>query len=332
MALAAGACSTRAFAQASAHAGACVAQRGDGAEEQTAEERDSDGEGEDGPVDADVLNARQALRSNGDEQTQRAKGERKPGSASHHAEHDAFEQKVANDAPTAGAKRGADGKLLMAAFSADKKKIGDIRAGDQEHDADRSHQDPEQLADVSNDILTEGTNLGANAGLVKQLYAEAWRRRKAGPHGRDHARDVGVGGFKGNSGLEPSDAIVAELAEGSFAAIELERQKELGLFAVEKTEAAGHDADDLMRLAVEGDSTADDGAIGAETALPIAVAEHDSIGRVGGNVGAVEPAAQHGRDAEDGKHAVRDVERLNLLRAGLSGDGDRIALIDSDVL
>ncbi len=101
------------------------------------------------------------------------------------------------------------------------------------------------------DILAERTDFRPDTGFVEEIQAEARRGRKAGPDGGNHAGDVGIGGFERDAGLEPRDAFIAELAQRGLVAVELQGQKESRFVPVEEMEVAGHDADDLVRLAIE---------------------------------------------------------------------------------
>ena len=86
-------------------------------------------------------------------------GEHQADSASDEAEDGAFEEEFAGDAAASGAEGCAKGKFLTAAFDADEKKIGDVGADDEHHEADRAHHNPKNISDVADDVLFERANL-----------------------------------------------------------------------------------------------------------------------------------------------------------------------------
>src|SRR4029077_2087456 len=85
-------------------------------------------------------------------------------------------------------------------------------------------------------------------------------------------------------------------------------------------DAPGHAADNRVRLAVERDAPADDGAIAAEAALPQAVAQDrdmlvaDLVFLLG------EGAAGQRRHAQDREEVGRDARPVQALRLALAGE------------
>ena len=55
-------------------------------------------------------------------------------------QHDALDQQLADEPPAAGAQAEADGDLLLPRGGAGHQQVGDVRAGDQQHQADHAHQ------------------------------------------------------------------------------------------------------------------------------------------------------------------------------------------------
>ena len=67
-----------------------------------------------------------------------------------------FDEELPDDMPSAGAERDADADLVRAMCGAREQQVGDVRARDQQHEADRAHQRPEQQPELrSVDALVE---------------------------------------------------------------------------------------------------------------------------------------------------------------------------------
>ena len=79
----------------------------------------------------------------------------------------------------AGAERGMDRELLLTPFGADQEEIRDVRAGDEQHDADRAEQHPEHPADVADHVLRERPHVRPDLRFLEHLLGEAGRHRKA---------------------------------------------------------------------------------------------------------------------------------------------------------
>ena len=101
------------------------------------------------------------------------------------AEHDALEEQLAGDPPRARAQRGANRELLLARFGSDEEQVGDVRARDEKHHADRSHQHPEHGAHVADEVVFQRADVRREARLLEQLQAGAWKRREAGEGDRE---------------------------------------------------------------------------------------------------------------------------------------------------
>ena len=76
------------------------------------------------------------------------------------------------------------------------------------------------LADVADDVLHQRPHVRREPDLLEHLLGEAGRHREPLHHQRDHPRDVGVGLRHRHAGLEPRDALIAEVADEHFGAVE----------------------------------------------------------------------------------------------------------------
>src|ERR1700687_1582336 len=226
---------------------------GNGSKQEAGEERNQKREEQDRPIDADFTNARKSCGGDAREDAQRTVSETQSDSAAEQSENDAFEQEVRSDAAAARAQGGAHGQFLAAAFDADEQQISDIGTGDKEDHADRTHEDPEDAADVADDVVLERTDVGANLRVLEELDAEARRGRK-GPHNDGkHASNIGVDLLEGDAGPKPGETVVAEVAEGDFAAVKLERGNQGGIIAVQEMKSLRQEAGDLPGLSIHDD-------------------------------------------------------------------------------
>ncbi len=109
-----------------------------------------------------------------------------------------------------------------------------------------------------------------------------------------------VASARGTPGRRRPRTLSAE-EERSFEGFVLDRERgpDGGVAGVGgKGEAPGHDADDSVGDAVDGDGAADDLGIGVVDIVPGSGAEEDDAGLAGGTVGGQEGAAHHGPDLE----------------------------------
>ena len=70
-------------------------------------------------------------------------------------EHQALGQQLADDAPAAGAERGADGDFLLARERAGEEQVGDVGARDEEHEGHRRHEHQERQAHAPDRLLLQ---------------------------------------------------------------------------------------------------------------------------------------------------------------------------------
>ena len=82
-------------------------------------------------------------------------------------------QQLPRDPPPAGAERGVDRQLLLPAFRAHEEQIGDVRAGDEQNEADRAEQHPQHAADVADDVHRERPDVRCHLHVVEHLAREA---------------------------------------------------------------------------------------------------------------------------------------------------------------
>ena len=88
-----------------------------------------------------------------------------PTSAERHALH----QQLAGDPSRAGAERRAHRELLLPRLGADQQQVGDVRARDEQHHADRAHQHPQHALDVADEVVLQRPDVRRDARLLEHL-------------------------------------------------------------------------------------------------------------------------------------------------------------------
>ena len=110
-------------------------------------QRESERQGD--PVETDFVKTRQGGGSVGHEQSYGAPCERQADHAGGDRDQHAFGEEVARDSGAPRAERPANGHVALSCLGADQEEVGDIRAGDQQHEPHRGEQDPERPRDAS---------------------------------------------------------------------------------------------------------------------------------------------------------------------------------------
>src|SRR5262249_54367108 len=109
-----------------------------------------------------------------------------------------------------------------------------------------------------------------------------------------------------------------EVSQVDLVAFEPLGENQLGVSL--KAKFLRHYADHRVGPCVDCQSTAYDGFVSSETALPIAVGEHHGLFRAGSVVGLREPAAQQGLHAYGIQNTVGHKERSRQLGLGDAGN------------
>ena len=180
-------------------------------------------------------------------------------------EQHALDEQLPDDPPPARAERDADGDFARPVGRARQQQVGDVGAGDEQHERDRAHQRPEHRLDLrADDEVEERRDLRRDVlvavlvlirklrGDVLHLAAGLLERGAVGQAAVDH--------------------------EGSPLARQPEYRRPLGHrhpdLALERPfEAVGHHADDRGGNRVDADRFADDRGIGRIARFPDAAAD-----------------------------------------------------------
>src|SRR3984893_1334132 len=190
-----------ACADGGAEANAGVFENGNAGDEEAAKQSDGESEEENGAVDADLIDARKSGRGDGHEDAERGESEAEANEAAEKSEGDAFHENFAGDARARSAEGGADGEFLATAFDSDEKQVGDVGTGDEQNHSDGTHENPECVADVTDDVFLQRAEIGADVGVFENFGIETIGGGEAAGNDGKHASDVGAGLLHGDAGL-----------------------------------------------------------------------------------------------------------------------------------
>ena len=213
-----------------------------------------------------------------------------------------FGQQLTDDACAARAHGGANGEFTLAAGGADKQKIGDIGAGDEQNEADGAQKDEKGITSTGDDGVAQ--SLDAEAAFCVHVF----RMKAAILIGDEFQLGVGLG--EGDARLEAAGdkEIVAEVGA---VGIDLEGDPDVGLRIGD--ERFSQDTDDGVGLVAEGDAGTGDVGVAAELALPEAVADDHDVAAVGSLFLGGEGAAEDDGRAEEAEVGFGNVDAVDLL-------------------
>jgi hypothetical protein len=241
-----------------------------------------------------------------------------------------LDEQLAEEPRPARAERGADAHLAGALERPREHQVGDVRAGDQEHQRHRGQKQHERPARPADEPVVERTQPRAHlrVGLRVHLLQVArhpdqilarLRQRHPGLETRDGAEVVGTPHFP-------------HLRE-----VHRPRHPEVGLRAVER-EVRRHDADDLEIEAVQRQRAIDDVRVGAELTAPESIAQHEHAMTSDDVLAGRERAAGRGAHAEYVEEVRGDEQALHAhglvaaeREARESGVARRGSEVDGDV-
>ena len=297
-------------------------QRRGETEEHCGDERGENGEAQDWPLHPDGLQAREGLLAEPVHAPEDRERDDDAEAAAHHAEHEALHQELTQQRAPAGSQRSPDDQLSAATRSPDQLEMGEVGAGDEQHEAHRAEQRQHCRADRGHHRLPQGRCIQPEAPGGReplpdalpeppQLLARLLQRHPA-PQAADGAQEVVVVGVHVVAGLEGH------------------RQEELGLPA-QPREPGGEHTDDQVRLAVEAERAPEHPEIASEPGAPEGVGEDDPPVRAPRLVAPVEPAAQGRTHPQDGEELGGDdggPEPLGLIQ---SREHHRAVIVAADV-
>ena len=219
-----------------------IFEDGDKTDEQTGEEAEAEGEKQHGEIDANVMDAGKTGGRHRHQKAQCTVGQCQPDQAARNSEDEALQEQLGRDASPASTQGRTNGQFLTTPFDPDQQQIGNVCASDQQNQNDRAHQNPQDIAYVTDNVLLERAEIGREPHFFKNADAESLRGGEAAQdHGKE-PRHICAGLFHGDSGLEAGKRALTEVAEFGFIAIPLERQEERDIRLIEKVESLGQDA------------------------------------------------------------------------------------------
>ena len=137
-----------AFLERVVQAGSGSGERGNGAEDQAAQQRRAEREGQDPAVDPDQLETLdgQPLGGDGPEKMKPPPRQQQTADAARRGKHEAFGEQLPDEARASGAERRPDGKFPLSHRRAGQEQVRHVRARDEEHERDRAGEHQQRRA------------------------------------------------------------------------------------------------------------------------------------------------------------------------------------------
>ncbi len=213
----------------------------------------------------------------------------------------------------AGADRQADRGFASSRRGAREQEVGDIRARDEQHEADRACEQEERRLRVADHRLVRRRETHAPA-----MVRVGIRRIEPGAHGID----LRLRRANGRAGLQSPDGHHEPAVARHAAHVVFDGGPQLDVIGRE-AKPRRHHADDDVRAAFHHDRAADDAAIAREQPLPDAIPEHDDFVATRAIVGGFDHAAEQRRRAEQRKQRAADARAVDALGQVEAGEVER---------
>jgi hypothetical protein len=229
-----------------------------------------------------------------------------PSSAAGGREQEALGEDLADQPPARGADRRPDGHLALPRRGLREEHVRDVRAGDEQHEADRAEQDEERRAgrvvDARDLLRRDAQGPGAREGRLA-LERQAHRVHQLLRVGLRNAR------------RQAPDAV--EAARRGVALVGPQVIGQIDRFGVAvQLEAPRHDPDDGVRVVVEQDVAAEHVRVAAVAPLPDVLADDRHRRRPRPPIVVAKPAAETRLHAEHREEARRDEAAVDALGFG----------------
>src|SRR5262249_3134606 len=171
------------------------------------------------------------------------------------------------------------------------------------------------VADIPHHVLLQHPKIRRHASALHHLDAPAGRWSKRSKDDRDQPRDIRASLRYRKSGPQARDRLEAEITEPCVVPVELENLHEARV-CIAQAELRRQYANNLAWLRVNADRPAQHASISSKLALPVSIGQKHGVRAAGRSVLVAETPAQHWLHTEDFEHAIRNVERRNLLGFG----------------
>ena len=302
-----------------------IFQRRNQAEQQTRNHGKNECEYQRSRIQRNFLQPRQIRRANRHQKTHAGPRQHRPDSASEQSQHRTFDQQPAHDSSPPGAQRRANRQLLLPRFHSHQQQVRHIRAGDQQHQAQRAHHHPQHVADVADHLLLQRTQQRRNLPAVIPVRIAA-RPVRPGLHpDRQHARQVRVGLRDRHSRLQPRNSVQSKARQNQLRAIERQRRDHIEIF-IPDSESRRHHPDDFARVRIDHQVPADHRAVGSEMAAPVSIAQNHALRTVRILIFRRKPSPHFWRNGQRLQQAVAHADAAHLLRFRQAGDVGHAAI------
>ena len=257
------------------------------------------GEGGDARVHADAAGARQAGGQRRHEAADAPPGGQRPDRRGGGAEHQHLQRDLAHQPGAAGAERRVHRELAAASFHPHQLQVGDVGAGDEEHERHGREQRQQRPPRGADDRILEQADVGdgtAEAAVGLLVAQERLQRRRRLDHRRAGAQP------RHEINLAPrcvAERTVGRHGVGGSPDVDAGRIVEVG----------GHHSDDRETPVAHRDAPAEHGGRGGEPRPPQRVPDHEH------RLGAVDVVGRRERPADHRPHAEHLEERTGDERA-----------------
>ena len=219
----------------------------------------------------DLVQARQLLRTEADQQAHRCKRQRQRQEAPRHTEREALEEDGPNQPSAALSQGGPNRHLPVTGLGPHEEQVGDVGARDEQQEPHGAQQDPQHRLDVAHHHLAgqvdlrpeSGTRQNRRGGLVRKDLGQV----------RQHRVQLGLRLTQRRLVGEARHAVDPEGPELHVVPVEPDRPPQLHLLLRER-EPGRHHTDHFDARPVEIDDAPNHARIGAEPGTPQAVAQH----------------------------------------------------------
>ncbi len=242
---------------------------GNQAEDDSGEQRNEKGEGEDASVDVRGGETRKIIWLEPEQKLDTPTAEQQSGGATEKRKQQAFGEHLTDQTESSGTHAGTNYDCAAARGRAGQQQAGEIHAGNQQDQTYGGKQKQKSRTGVADDALAQRNEAADAAGVMFRILLTK---------GGVDSGDFGLGLGEADAGLEAHvgvHEINAAFARGG-GVDHTQRGIDVRRFALQP-EIRGHDSDNLVEIAAQRDVFADGGGIAGEMLGPKRVAEqHDA--------------------------------------------------------
>src|SRR3954469_8356334 len=226
-------------------------------------------------------------RAEAPQQIASEKGHAQTNYSSGQREQDRLCKELCDDASSRGANGKTNRNLAFAPGGARHQQIGDVRTGDEQHQADHTHHEFTRAFSLSLDVRVEG---GFKPWHDSKAAAFMWSGKIVFQLGSD-VLQFGARLIDGDTRFEPSNreeiqesTVVVHLFQNTGENLVVRRHRHPHVWTAEHGSAlksSGHYADNSESLAIQQHVPSDNVRIGGEVALPNSMGENNDARRAG---------------------------------------------------